>query len=64
VSTPISDTTWVQWLVAWDASAVQPGNHTIEVRATDGTGTAQTADVTPPLPDGARGHHAIQVQVS
>ncbi|HEY7133210.1 MAG TPA: Ig-like domain-containing protein, partial [Candidatus Limnocylindrales bacterium] len=64
LSTPISDTTWVQWLVAWDASAVQPGNHTIEVRATDGTGTVQTADVTPPLPDGARGHHAIQVQVS
>jgi DMSO/TMAO reductase YedYZ molybdopterin-dependent catalytic subunit len=63
LSTPISDTTWVQWLVAWDASAVQRGPHTIEVRATDGTGTVQTADRTPPLPDGARGHHAIRVNV-
>jgi hypothetical protein len=64
LSTPISKATWVQWLVAWDAAAAGPGAHTIEVRATDGTGTVQTADRTPPPPDGARGHHAIQVTVS
>ena len=63
LSAPISKATWVQWLVAWDAAAAGPGAHTIEVRATDGTGTVQTADRTPPPPDGARGHHAIQVTV-
>ena len=35
----------------------------LEVRATDGTGAVQTADVTPPAPDGARGHHTIGVHV-
>jgi hypothetical protein len=64
LSTPISDATWVQWLVAWDASAVAHGEHVVEVRATDGTGTVQTADRTPPAPDGARGHHTIRVVVS
>jgi hypothetical protein len=63
LSTPISNATWVQWLVAWDASAVAPGQHTIEVRATDGAGVVQTADRTPPAPDGARGHMSIQVVV-
>ena len=64
LSTPISNATWVQWLVAWDAAASGPGNHTIEVRATDGTGAVQTADHTPPAPDGARGHQTISVSVS
>ena len=64
LSTPISDATWVQWLVAWDAAAAGPGPHTIEVRATDGTGAVQTADSSPPAPDGARGHHTIQVRVA
>jgi len=63
ISTPISKATWVQWLVAWDATAAGPGAHTIEVRATDGSGAVQTADRTPPAPDGARGHHTIQVSV-
>ncbi|MFN8518067.1 MAG: molybdopterin-dependent oxidoreductase [Chloroflexota bacterium] len=60
-SAPLSDATWVQWVRPWDAT---PGDHTIEVRATDGTGEVQTADVTRPAPDGARGHHAIQVRVT
>jgi DMSO/TMAO reductase YedYZ molybdopterin-dependent catalytic subunit len=64
LSTPISAATWVQWLVAWDAAAAGPGTHTIEVRATDGTGAVQTADRTPPAPDGARGHQTIAVRVS
>ena len=63
LSTPISNATWVQWLVAWDAAAAAPGTHVIEVRATDGSGAVQTTDVTPPAPDGARGHHTIQVTV-
>jgi len=62
LSTPISKATWVQWVYDWDATGLS-GSHTVEVRATDGTGTVQTADVSPPPPDGARGHHAIQVNV-
>ena len=63
LSARISNATWVQWLVAWDAAASGPGDHLIEVRATDGTGAVQTSDVTPPAPDGARGHHTIRVRV-
>ncbi|HEV7810191.1 MAG TPA: molybdopterin-dependent oxidoreductase, partial [Candidatus Limnocylindrales bacterium] len=63
LSTPISDTTWVQWLYAWDASNAVPGPHPIEVRTTDGTGAVQTSDRTPPAPDGARGHHSILVSL-
>ena len=60
LSKPLSDATWVQWMVDWNATA---GQHTLSVRATDGTGTVQTADQTPPAPDGARGHHTIGVNV-
>ena len=61
LSTPISDATWVQWLLPWDAAA---GDHVLRVRATDGTGEVQTDEITRPDPDGARGHHTIQVRVS
>jgi hypothetical protein len=61
LSTPISKATWVQWLYDWTATA---GSHVIEVRATDGTGDIQTDQETPPAPDGARGHHQIQVAVA
>ncbi len=60
ISQPISKATWVQWLLPWDAVA---GPHSIEVRATDGTGTIQTDQVSDPAPDGARGHHRITVTV-
>ncbi len=59
-SVPLSEDTWVQWLYDWDAP---PGDHTLKVRATDGTGEIQTAERTPPAPDGARGHHSISVTV-
>jgi DMSO/TMAO reductase YedYZ molybdopterin-dependent catalytic subunit len=52
--------TWVQWRYAWQAP---PGQHTIAVRATDGTGAVQDSRVTPPPPDGARGYHSITVDV-
>ncbi|MET0771549.1 MAG: molybdopterin-dependent oxidoreductase [Candidatus Limnocylindrales bacterium] len=61
MSAPLSDATWVQWLRVWDAT---PGRHTILVRATDGAGEVQTADITSPAPDGARGHHTIEVEVT
>src|SRR5439155_24504049 len=63
ISAAISKATWVQWLVGWDAAAAGPGAHMIEVRASDGTGVVQPADRMPPAPDGARGHHTIQVTV-
>ncbi len=60
LSTPISDATWVQWVVAWDAT---PGQHTIAVRATDGNGVLQEEIRSRPAPDGARGWHTVDVTV-
>jgi hypothetical protein len=61
LSTPISNATWVQWVTDWAATS---GDHEIQVRATDGTGTVQTEQSSPPAPDGARGWHTIHVPVS
>jgi DMSO/TMAO reductase YedYZ molybdopterin-dependent catalytic subunit len=60
LSRPISDTTWVQWVIDWIAT---PGQHTIQVRATDGTGQTQTDLSSPPAPDGARGWHTRTITV-
>ena len=61
ISEPLSDSTWVQWMLLWDAL---PGDHRISVRATDGDGVVQTDESTPPAPDGARGHHTIRVGIT
>jgi DMSO/TMAO reductase YedYZ molybdopterin-dependent catalytic subunit len=61
MSTGISPATWVQWRRGWDATA---GDHTIEVRATDGQGQVQAEQRTPPVPDGARGYHTIRVRAN
>ena len=45
------------------AGTRRAGDHTLRVRATDGTGEVQTATVTEPAPDGARGYHTISVRV-
>jgi DMSO/TMAO reductase YedYZ molybdopterin-dependent catalytic subunit len=63
LSDPLNDATWVQWLLPWQAPA-ERGSHEIKVRATDGNGEVQTAEITPPAPDGARGHHTIRVDVA
>ena len=60
LSRPISDATWVQWVLDWAAT---PGQHTIQVRATDGDGQTQTDLSSPPAPDGARGWHTRTVSV-
>ena len=60
ISRPISKATWVQWTVPWNAT---PGRHSLEVRATDGAGDAQTDQPSDPAPDGARGHHRIFVTI-
>jgi len=52
--------TWRQWKYEWAAT---PGKHTLTVRATDANGKLQTADVVPPMPDGATGYHSIEVKV-
>ncbi len=62
LSDPLNDATWVQWVLPW-ATPADSGQHEIKVRATDGTGEVQTSEVTPPAPDGARGHHTIRVKV-
>lgn len=62
LSVPLNDATWVQWRLPWLAAG--QGDHEIRVRATDGDGVTQTAEVTPPAPDGARGYHTIAVRVA
>ncbi len=50
---------WRQWMVTWNAT---PGEHLVRVRATDGTGTTQTSEISNPAPDGATGWHTIEVR--
>jgi DMSO/TMAO reductase YedYZ molybdopterin-dependent catalytic subunit len=52
---------WVQWKYDWDAPA---GDHTIAVRATDGTGEVQSGRDVGVVPNGAEGYHTISVHVS
>jgi DMSO/TMAO reductase YedYZ molybdopterin-dependent catalytic subunit len=53
--------TWRQWVWAWDAT---PGLHSLRVRATDGTGAAQTSQEASPVPDGASGLDSVVVTVT
>lgn len=61
LSEPLSDNTWRQWRLRWDA---EPGRYVIRVRATDGNGDTQTEDEARPAPNGATGwdSHTIQIQ--
>ncbi len=52
--------TWRQWALDWDAA---PGEHVIEVRATDAAGRTQPEQRTSPAPDGATGWHSVTVRV-
>lgn len=56
----VTDDTWVQWLYEWEAA---PGEHELEVRATDKDGLVQTGEEQPPAPDGATGWHSRSVTV-
>ncbi|MEZ0166790.1 molybdopterin-dependent oxidoreductase [Kineococcus sp. LSe6-4] len=53
--------TWCQWVFDWDAD--EPGTHSLQVRASDGTGTPQTDVVAAPVPDGASGYPSVSVTV-
>ena len=57
----LSEDAWRQWHLEWDAS---PGEHLLEVRATDRTGDVQDGRRVEPRPDGATGFHAVRVLVS
>ena len=60
---PAQDTidTWRQWYYVWDAP---PGQHMLQVRATDKSGYTQTAIKHRTDPDGATGYHTITVNVT
>jgi len=60
ITEPLSDYSWVQWQAPLD---LDPGSHTIRVRAIDETGP-QTSAQAPPRPDGATGHHEIRITVA
>lgn len=60
LATAISDDTWVQWSIPWDARS---GSHEIECRAIGERGDVQTDVPAPPAPDGATGWHRITVSV-
>ena len=53
--------TWRQWEWTWQAAG---GNHQLAVRATDDTGTVQTAQNAPPFPSGSTGWHTVDVVVN
>lgn len=61
LASPVSDETWVQWKYDWDAT---PGEHIVQVRASDQSGWTQSPDFVPPAPNGAEGWHAIRVNVT
>jgi DMSO/TMAO reductase YedYZ molybdopterin-dependent catalytic subunit len=60
---PAQDTidTWRQWHYTWDAT---PGQHTLQVRATNKSGYTQTSLKHRTDPDGATGYHTILVNVT
>lgn len=57
----LSPDSWRQYVYYWNAT---PGSHTLQVRATDGTGKTQVARETPPHPSGATGYHTLHVSVA
>jgi DMSO/TMAO reductase YedYZ molybdopterin-dependent catalytic subunit len=51
---------WRQYVYDWEA---EPGEYTLNVRATDGEGETQTEEEAAPHPSGATGYHTIRVTV-
>ncbi len=60
LAAPLNVNCWRQWFIPWDAT---PGRHLIAVRATDRRGEVQTDERAPVAPDGASGHHVVEVSV-
>jgi sulfite oxidase len=57
---PLSETTWVLWRYEWPFA---PGDHTFEVRCTEGDGTLQITETTDNRPDGATGIHSREASL-
>ncbi|MFV2099933.1 molybdopterin-dependent oxidoreductase [Micromonospora sp. LOL_024] len=57
----VSADTWVQWSWRWQAT---PGEHSLQVRATDSTGETQTSQQQAVAPDGATGWHTVTLTVT
>jgi DMSO/TMAO reductase YedYZ molybdopterin-dependent catalytic subunit len=55
-----STDTWRQWVLPW--TPPRAGSYRVRVRATDASGSVQTADVRDVYPDGATGLHTITVR--
>nr|WP_205807343.1 molybdopterin-dependent oxidoreductase [Micromonospora sp. HNM0581] len=60
LASTVSVDTWVQWSWQWQAT---PGEHTLQVRATDSTGETQTGEPRDVAPDGATGWHSVTLTV-
>ncbi len=61
VKRALGDHTWVLWAASWKPP--RPGEYTLRVRAKDGAGILQTAQETPPFPDGSSGYHTMRLRV-
>ncbi len=57
---PLGPLTWVLWRYDWP---LVRGRHVFRVRATDGTGTLQSAAEKGAYPDGATGYHSVTVTI-
>lgn len=53
---------WRQWV--WEWQSPSPGNHTLEVRATDQDGNVQVGERAEPFPSGSTGWHSVVVTVA
>jgi DMSO/TMAO reductase YedYZ molybdopterin-dependent catalytic subunit len=58
---PLGTLTWVFWAYQW--TPAKAGGFNVLVRATDGAGTRQPAESTPPIPLGATGYHRVPMTV-
>ena len=56
---PLSDKAWIQWKAPL---SLPDGDHTLKVRATDGTGEVQSAVERGSLPSAASGYHTIEIK--
>ena len=52
--------TWRQWFLVWDTTT---GDRQLLVRATDNAGVMPISEIADEAPNGASGHHAINVTV-
>jgi DMSO/TMAO reductase YedYZ molybdopterin-dependent catalytic subunit len=55
---PLSGTTWVIWRYEWP---FEEGDHTFEVRCTEGDGTPQIEEMQKSRPSGATGIHSVDI---